>query len=133
MTAQSATDPRHARIDRLLDAVDLLREDRRPEAIRILRELIREDADFEHAWLWMSVAVDSVDQSSVCLDNVLRVNPTNMAAAGALSRMRGPELQLEQQRRRLRLWRDLAYGGMWLLVVTLLYTLLFTFTMMGRG
>ena len=72
MTAQSAADPRHARIDRLLDAVDLLREDRRPEAIRILRELIREDGDFEDAWLWMSVAVDSVDQSAVCLDNVLR-------------------------------------------------------------
>ena len=131
MTAQSAADPRHARIDRLLDAVDLLREDRRPEAIRILRELIREDGDFEDAWLWMSVAVDSVDQSAVCLDNVLRVNPANAAAAGALSRMRGPELQLEQQRKRLRLWRDLAYGAMWLLVVTLLYTLLFTFVGMG--
>jgi hypothetical protein len=131
MTAQSAADPRHARIDRLLDAVDLLREDRRPEAIRILRELIREDGDFEDAWLWMSVAVDSVDQSAVCLDNVLRVNPGNAAAAGALSRMRGPELQLEQQRKRLRLWRDLAYGAMWLLVVTLLYTLLFTFVGMG--
>ncbi len=131
MTAQSAADPRHARIDRLLDAVDLLREDRRPEAIRILRELIREDGDFEDAWLWMSVAVDSVDQSAVCLDNVLRVNPANAAAAGALSRMRGPELLLEQQRKRLRLWRDLAYGAMWLLVVTLLYTLLFTFVGMG--
>ncbi|HUN06668.1 MAG TPA: hypothetical protein PLQ56_08705 [Aggregatilineales bacterium] len=131
MTAQSAADPRHARIDRLLDAVDLLREDRRPEAIRILRELIREDGDFEDAWLWMSVAVDSVDQSAVCLDNVLRVNPANAAAAGALSRMRGPELQLEQQRKRLRFWRDLAYGAMWLLVVTLLYTLLFTFVGMG--
>jgi hypothetical protein len=131
MTAQSAADPRHARIDRLLDAVDLLREDRRPEAIRILRELIREDGDFEDAWLWMSVAVDSVDQSAVCLDNVLRVNPANAAAAGALSRMRGPELQLEQQRKHLRFWRDLAYGAMWLLVVTLLYTLLFTFVGMG--
>lgn len=131
MTAQSTADPRHARIDRLLDAVDLLREDRRPEAIRILRELIREDGDFEDAWLWMSVAVDSVDQSAVCLDNVLRVNPANAAAAGALSRMRGPELQLEQQRRRLRLWRDLAYGAMWLLVLTLLYTLMFTFAAMG--
>jgi hypothetical protein len=81
--------------------------------------------------LWMSVAVDSVDQSAVCLDNVLRVNPANAAAAGALSRMRGPELLLEQQRKRLRLWRDLAYGAMWLLVVTLLYTLLFTFVGMG--
>jgi hypothetical protein len=127
MTAHSTADPRHARIDRLLDAVDLLREDRRPEAIRILRELIREDADFEDAWLWMSVAVDSVDQSAVCLDNVLRVNPANVVAAGALSRMRGPELQLEQQRKKLRLWRDLAYAGMWLLVVTLLYTMLFAF------
>jgi hypothetical protein len=132
MTAHSTTDPRHARIDRLLDAVDLLREDRRPEAVAILRELIREDGDFEDAWLWMSVAVDSVDQSAVCLDNVLRVNPANAAAAGALSRMRGPELLLDRQRKRLRFWRDLAQSMMWVLVVGLLYLLLYTFMVVGR-
>lgn len=115
------------RIDRLLDAIELLKEDRREAAVNVLRELIREDNDFEDAWLWMSVAVDSLDQSSLCLDNVLRVNPRNDNAAIALQRIRGPEMRMERKRGRIRMYRDLALGGMWLLVMTLLYTLLITF------
>jgi len=124
MTEQEAAE---SRIDRLLDAIELLKEDRREDAVNVLRELIREDNDFEDAWLWMSVAVDSLDQSSLCLDNVLRVNPRNDNAAIALHRIRGPEMRMERKRGRIRLYRDLALGGMWLLVMTLLYTLLVTF------
>ncbi|MCA0455933.1 MAG: hypothetical protein LCI00_18295 [Chloroflexi bacterium] len=116
-----------ARIDRLMDAIELVKADRRREAIHLLRELIREDNDFEDAWLWMSVAVDSLDQSSICLDNVLRVNPANFNAASALHRIRTPEMQMQKRRGRIRMYRDLAFTGMWLLVVTLLYTMLFTF------
>lgn len=122
MTEQEA-----ARIDRLFDAIDLVKQDRRDDALHLLRELIREDNNFEAAWLWMSVAVNSLDQSSLCLDNVLRVNPKNAEAAGALYRIRGPEMLLEKQRARLRLYRDLAHTGMWLLVVILLYAMLFSF------
>lgn len=122
MTEQEAT-----RIDRLFDAIDLVKQDRRDDALHLLRQLIREDNNFEAAWLWMSVAVDSLDQSSLCLDNVLRVNPKNVDAAGALYRIRGPEMLLEKQRARLRLYRDLALIGMWMLVIFLLYAMLFTF------
>jgi hypothetical protein len=115
------------RVDRLMDAIDLLKEDRRREAVHLLRQLIREDNNFEDAWLWMSVAVDSLDQSSICLDNVLRVNPANGEAAGALHRIRGPEMLMEKQRGRIRMWRDIATTGMWFMVVTLLYAMLFTF------
>lgn len=115
------------RVDRLMDAIDLLKEDRRRDAVRLLRELIREDNDFEDAWLWMSVAVDSLDQSSLCLDNVLRVNPTNSEAASALHRIRGPEMLVDKQRGRIRIYRDFALVGMWLLVFMLLYAMLFTF------
>jgi hypothetical protein len=123
------TDPEEAanRIDRLMDAIELVKEDRRDEAIPMLRELIREDNDFEDAWLWMSVAVDSLDQSSICLDNVLRVNPDNSEAASALHRIRGPEMLFERQRNRLRMYRDLAIGAMWVLVLALLYTMLISF------
>jgi hypothetical protein len=124
MTEQEAAADR---VDRLMDAIDLLKEDRRREAIQLLRELIREDNDFEDAWLWMSVAVDSLDQSSICLDNVLRVNPGNGEAASALHRIRGPEMLLEKQRGRIRMYRDLSLVGMWLLIVFLLYAMLFTF------
>jgi hypothetical protein len=124
MTEQEAA---AERIDRLMDAIDLLKEDRRREAIAILRQLIREDNDFEDAWLWMSVAVDSLDQSSICLDNVLRVNPGHSEAAGALHRIRGPEMLMEKRRGRIRMYRDMAMIGMWMLVFTLLYAMLFTF------
>ena len=116
-----------SRIDRLMDAIELVKTDHRREAINILRELIREDNDFEDAWLWMSVAVESLDQSSICLDNVLRVNPKNFNAASALHRIRSPEMEMEKRRGRIRIYRDLAFGLLWILVVILLYTLLFTF------
>jgi hypothetical protein len=116
-----------SRIDRLMDAIELVKTEHRREAINILRELIREDNDFEDAWLWMSVAVESLDQSSICLDNVLRVNPNNFNAASALHRIRSPEMEMEKRRGRIRIYRDLAFSLLWLLVVILLYTLLFTF------
>lgn len=125
MTAEQ--EAAQSKVDRLLDAIELLKEDRRKESVRLLRELVHEDGDFEDAWLWMSVAVDSLDQSSVCLDNVLRVNPHNSAAAGALHRIRGPEILMEKRRGRIRMWRDLSLVFMWLLVMGLLYTMLFTF------
>jgi hypothetical protein len=128
MTEQEAAADR---VDRLMDAIDLLKEDRRREAVRLLRELIREDNDFEDAWLWMSVAVDSLDQSSLCLDNVLRVNPGNGEAASALQRIRGPEMLMEKTRGRIRIYRDFALVGMWMLVFTLLYAMLFTFMSAG--
>lgn len=110
----------HHRIDRLLDAIDLIKEDERQQALVILRQLIREDKDFEDAWLWMSVAVEDVDESIVCLENVLRINPNNPIAAGALYRLRGDEMQSEQHRAQLRTYRDVALGAMWLLIGVLL-------------
>lgn len=114
------------RIDRLLDAIDLLKANRRHEAYLILRDLIREDNNFEAAWLWMSVAVDSLDQSSICLDNALRINPGNLAAAEALYRIRAPEIKLERERTQLRFYRDMAVGLMWTLVMIVLFVGLIT-------
>lgn len=121
------TSEAESRIDRLLDAIELAKNDEREEALLILRELIREDSNFEDAWLWMSVVVDSLDQSSVCLDNVLRINPSNIYAAGALYRIRESEIRMEKQRARLRMARDLAFMFFWLAVIGLLFAVLFTF------
>ncbi len=111
-----------ARVDKLLDAIELVKADRRDAARLLLRELINEDADFEDAWLWMALTVDSLDQSAVCLDNALRVNPRNADAAGALLRIRAPEIAQARQRDRLRFYRDLAVGLMWLLATVLFCT-----------
>ncbi|NDJ60431.1 MAG: hypothetical protein GYB67_04850 [Chloroflexi bacterium] len=126
MTDQEAA---YARIDRLIDAIDLVKENRRDEARQVLRDLIREDNNFEDAWLWMSVAVDSLDQSSICLDNVLRVNPRNQEAAGALYRIRIPEMELAQRRSRLQFYRDMALTSMWMLILILLSGVMATYTL----
>ena len=116
-----------SRVDRLLDAIDFIKADQREEGLRLLRELIREDNDFESAWLWMSVAVESLDQAALCLDNVLRVNPDNAAAAGALHRIRQPEMLVQRRRLRVRFYRDFSLACMWLLVLTLLFSMLFAY------
>ncbi len=113
-------------IDRLLDAIELVKADRREEARVMLRELIQQDADFEDAWLWMSVAVDSLDQSSVCLDNVLRVNPRNMPAAGALYRLREPEMRMEKRRARLQMIQRVLLVVFWVMILGMLFAVLFT-------
>ncbi|MGQ9907627.1 MAG: hypothetical protein ACUVS2_02210 [Candidatus Flexifilum sp.] len=121
---QEAADDSAERIDRLLDAIELIRAERRSEARAILRALIRADGDFEEAWLWMSVAVDHLDQAAVCLDNVLRINPRNVNAAAALYRIRVRDLAMERRRRRLRGARDLAFAAFWLVVVVVLCAVL---------
>ena len=114
-------------VERLMDAIEHLTADRRGDARGVLRELIAENSDFEDAWLWMSLAVDSLDQSAVCLDNALRVNPANDRAAAALLRLRAGDLILAVQRGRYKLFRDLALTSMWLLVVISLCAALATF------
>ncbi|MEL6148410.1 MAG: hypothetical protein AAFR56_02215, partial [Chloroflexota bacterium] len=113
------------RIDRLLDAIDLIKEDRREEARVLLRQLINEDGNFEDAWLWMSVAVDSIDQSYVCLDNVLRVNPSNHRAAGAFYRIREPEIKMQRRRGRYLIIRDVTFITLWIIVLFLLFLITF--------
>jgi len=101
-------------VDRLLDAIDLLNDEHREQARLLLRELIREDSNFEDAWLWMSVAVDTLDQATVCLENALRVNPKNPRAVEALLRLRAPDMAITKRRDSLKELRDLTTGLFWM-------------------
>jgi hypothetical protein len=125
-TEQSPEDPKAERIDRLVDAIDMIRANRREEARAILSAIIGDDSNFEDAWLWMSVAVDSLDQAAVCLDNVLRINPRNYEAAGALYRIRVPEIAMEKRRARLRFSRDMFTALFWILVVGVMFAVIFS-------
>lgn len=128
------SDPQaEARVDRLIDAIELIKAERRTEAQALLREIINEDADFEDAWLWMAVTVDSLDQSAVCLDNALRINPSNAGAAEALVRIRAPEIAQARERNRLRLYRDIAVGLVWLIATMLLCATAANLGMLGVG
>jgi tetratricopeptide (TPR) repeat protein len=126
MTTDNPTDSNN-KIDRLLDAIELVKADSREEAMSILRGLIREDSDFEEAWLWMSLVVENLDQSILCLDNVLRINPDNVNAATALYHLRQAELAAEEKRARLRGYRNWAIVSMWTLIMLILFSVLASF------
>ena len=117
------------RIDRLLDAIELVKADKRDEALPLLRNLIHDNSDFEDAWLWMSVAVDSLDQAIICLDNVLRINPDNANAAAALYRLQLKEFAGQQKRAQLRSYRDMCLMLLWMLILVLMFAILFTSSM----
>lgn len=115
-------------VERLFDAIDLIEAGQRRAALPILRGLIQENGDNEEAWLWMSVAVDDIDQSVVCLDNVLRINPKNTVAAAALYRLRQRDLASERLRHRLRMTRNSAFLALWMLILILLAVIFFSTT-----
>lgn len=121
-----ATPTNQNKIDRLLDAIECIEDGRKAEGRMILRQLIRDDNDFEHAWLWMSVAVDSIDQAMICLDNVLRINPSNIEASTALYRLRMTDRENDQRREHLRTVRDLSLLGFWALFMALLVAIMYT-------
>jgi hypothetical protein len=121
------TDAEHS-IHRLIDAIELVQANRKAEAIPILRGLIGENNNLEEAWLWMSVAVDSMDQSLICLDNVLRINPHNETALRALLRLREIELASERKRAQLRSTRDTAFSMFWLLVFGIILAIIHTYS-----
>jgi len=125
MDEHSHSDSEH-KIDRLLDAIDLVKADKRAEALPILRGLIREDGNFEDAWLWMSLAVDEMDQSIICLDNVLRINPDNVQASTALYHLQQAEYAAYQKRSQIRRYRDFAAVALWLLIGGLLFATILT-------
>jgi hypothetical protein len=106
--------------ERLMEAIELVKQDQHKEARELLRALISEDNDFEEAWLWMTVVVDSLDLSEICLDNVLRINSNNAQAAEMLYRLREHEMIAKKGHYRLLFGRNLSLGLFWLLVIFIL-------------
>ena len=121
------------KIDRLLDAIELVKADKRLEAMPLLRQLIQEDSNFEDAWLWMSVAVENIDQTIICLDNVLRINPKNANAATALYRLHQVEAEAERERQRLRQLRDWAFTAFWALIIFIIIAVLAAYGALAMG
>jgi hypothetical protein len=121
------TDADSTPIHRLLDAIELVQANRKAEAVPILRGLIAENNNLEEAWLWMSVAVESMDQSLICLDNVLRINPHNETALRARLRLREIELASERKRGQLRSYRDMAFTLFWVLVIGIIFAIFQTY------
>src|SRR5574341_24636 len=80
-----------ADIDRLYrEGVAAIRAGDKAAARERLMEVVRLDRTHEQAWLWLSAAVDTVDDRVVCLENVLTINPNNEAARRGLEKLGHP-------------------------------------------
>lgn len=61
------------------------RAERKEEAEELLRQALALNPDNERAWLWLSAVVDGIEAQRECLQNVIRINPSNPFARSGLS------------------------------------------------
>lgn len=71
----------------LRQAAQALRAGRKDEARTILMAVVDEQQHNERAWLYLSAAVDTLEEQQICLENVLTINPTNDKARQGLERV----------------------------------------------
>lgn len=72
---------------RIQRALKALRAGRKDEARSILLSVVDEQEDNERAWLYLSAAVETLEEQQICLENVLAINPTNEKARQGLERV----------------------------------------------
>lgn len=61
------------------------RAERKEEAEELLRQALALNPDNERAWLWLSAVVEGIEAQRECLQNVIRINPSNPFARSGLS------------------------------------------------
>jgi hypothetical protein len=61
---------------------------RKVEARQLLEAVLDADERNEQAWLWLSGVVDNDEERTICLENVLSINPDNQAARRGLAMLR---------------------------------------------
>lgn len=60
-------------------------------ALEYLQRVVEADPENESAWLWLSAVVEGDDDKRLCLENVLVLNPANLAAQRGLERLEEAE------------------------------------------
>jgi Flp pilus assembly protein TadD len=81
--------PQRAEVDALLrDGIRHAKEGERERARALLRRALELDDQRVAGWLWMSAVVDSVEDRSTCLQNVLTLDPEHRAARRGLAALR---------------------------------------------
>lgn len=68
----------------LQQGIAAVKAGRKEEARQALLRVIELDEQNEHAWLWLSGVVESLEDRRVCLENVLAINPHNANAQAGL-------------------------------------------------
>ncbi len=69
-------------------AIAAAKAGRNAEARHLLEAVLDADERNERAWLWLSGVVDSDEERTICLENVLSINPDNQAARRGLAMLR---------------------------------------------
>lgn len=67
--------------------ISALKAGERAQARDLLLHVVHADETNEIGWLWLSAAVDSVEDRRICLENVLTLNPDNVAARRGLAKL----------------------------------------------
>jgi tetratricopeptide (TPR) repeat protein len=74
-----------AELDRTLrQGIAAARAGHKARARELLFQVIARDEEIEAAWLWLSGVVDDPQERQVCLENVLALDPANVAARAGL-------------------------------------------------
>jgi tetratricopeptide (TPR) repeat protein len=80
---------RQQKADRMLrDGVAAAKAGQRARARELLMGVVERDERNAAAWLWLSGVVDDLDERGICLENVLALDPENVAARKGLERVR---------------------------------------------
>ncbi|PDV98165.1 hypothetical protein [Candidatus Chloroploca asiatica] len=61
----------------LYEGAVALQEGNREQALELLLRVVEADETNEEGWLWLSGAVDDIDDQRTALQNVLAINPLN--------------------------------------------------------
>lgn len=67
--------------------ISALKAGNRLEARTWLMRVVEIDEENEQAWLWLSGTMDSHEDKRICLENVLTLNPNNLAAQKGLTKL----------------------------------------------
>ena len=57
------------------------------QARQLLLQVVEADEGHEQAWLWLSGVLESDEEKRICLENVLTINPDNVAAQRGLAKL----------------------------------------------
>lgn len=69
----------------LYDGAVAVQKGDKQRAMDLLMLVVQADESNEEAWLWLSGAVDDLEDQQIALENVLAINPRNQAARQGLA------------------------------------------------
>ncbi len=76
---------------KLEQAIIAIQANQKKEARTLLTEIVKADEDQLEAWLWLSQVVDSLEERTICLENVLTLNPDNEFAQAELAKVKSEQ------------------------------------------